>query len=170
MSDRFNDVVEYQSIMKNLLTVSDAIETRVNTFTTHELEQSVVELIEPGIPYFGEHSDNDYELLTAIDSQHTQQDSKPDLQLAEAMLNIRNGIEFIPVFSYFAKEIIYPLSKDMLPSAVANFNLPEVHSAILYARHIGASYVGAIALNLAAPFQAAVTASSSYTARLALKK
>ena len=95
---------------------------------------------------------------------------KPNLGLAETMLNIRNGIEFVPVLSYFVKNILYPISKDILPAELANINLPEIHSSLLYVGHVGASYAGALALNIASPFKSAFEASSSYLSRIVVKE
>ncbi len=130
------------------------------------------EVIESNIPQtaFTESDENSAVSIIGSSYNANTQSKKPNLALAETMLNIRNGIEFIPVFSYFIKNIVYSISKDALPIELATLNLPEIHSGLLYAGHIGVSYVGALALNIASPSESALSTSSSYGTRLVFKE
>jgi hypothetical protein len=90
-----------------------------------------------------------------------QQSPEYNIDLSESMLSIRNGIEFVPVLHYFIKEIIYPITKDIVPTQIADTKLFELNSYVLSATHLGASYIGAMALNVASPLEASLKASSS---------
>lgn len=105
-----------------------------------------------------------------INQNTDSQNKEPNFELAAAMLSLRNSIEFIPVFSYFARSIVYPITKDIVPQRLANAKLPEFSPGVLYLGHVGSSYVGAVALNIAAPLTSAMKASSSYGVRLAFKE
>ena len=103
------------------------------------------------------------------ESSYSQKD-EPNYELASAMLDIRAGIEFIPVFTYFAKEIAYPLAKYLIPTGFFNMQMPTIDSRVLWISHVLASYVGAKALNLASPYYSALKASSEYGSRLVFKE
>jgi hypothetical protein len=137
------------------------------------------QLIKMQVPnYIGDHQDystysetySDIKLLLKYNSENNNKELNPNYEMAFDMLKLRNTVEFLPIFRYFVKEVLYPLTKDILPESVKNFQFSDFNSLALYGIHLSASISGAYALNLDAPLQSGVESSTFFGVRMLFKE